>query len=100
MKPAGRFCYLPITQLHFPSLAHPDHIGKTGHGEMADSLAEMDHNVGLIVDAIDDMGIAEDTLLIFGSDNGPEFREPWRGQLAIGAARITRRWKETCVFPS
>lgn len=73
------FCYVPITQLHFPSLAHPDHIGTTGHGEMADSLAEMDHNVGLIIDAIDEIGIADDTLLIFGSDNGPEFRDPWRG---------------------
>ncbi len=73
------FCYLPITQLHFPSLAHPDHKGKTGHGEMADSLAEMDHNVGLVLDAVDEMGIAEDTLFIFGSDNGPEFRDPWKG---------------------
>ena len=73
------FCYLPITQMHFPSLAHPDHIGKTGHGEFSDSLAEMDHNVGLIVDAIEDLGIRDNTLLIFGSDNGPEFREPWRG---------------------
>mgnify|MGYP000860361931 CR=1 FL=1 len=73
------FCYLPITQMHFPSLAHPDHKGKTGHGEFADSLAEMDHNVGLIVDAIDALGIADDTLLIFGSDNGPEFRDPWKG---------------------
>jgi arylsulfatase len=73
------FAYLPITQLHFPNLAHPDFMGVTGHGEMADSLAEMDHRVGQVVDAIDDLGIAEDTILIFGSDNGPEFRRPWRG---------------------
>jgi arylsulfatase len=73
------FCYLPITQLHFPSLCHPDHKGKTGHGEMADSLAEMDHNVGMVFDAVNDLGIAEDTLFIFGSDNGPEFRDPWKG---------------------
>jgi arylsulfatase len=73
------FAYVPITQLHFPSLAHPDFMGKTGHGEMADSLAEMDHRVGQIEDAIEALGIAEDTLLIFGSDNGPEFRRPWRG---------------------
>lgn len=78
---AGRpfFAYMPITQLHFPSLCHPDFIGRTGHGEMADSLAEMDHRVGQIVDALADIGIAEDTILIFGSDNGPEFRRPWRG---------------------
>ncbi len=73
------FAYLPITQLHFPNLAHPDFMGVTGHGEMADSLAEMDHRVGQVVDAIDALGIAEDTILMFGSDNGPEFRRPWRG---------------------
>ena len=73
------FAYVPITQLHFPSLAHPDFMGVTGHGEMADSLAEMDHRVGQVVDAIDELGIADDTILIFGSDNGPEFRTPWRG---------------------
>ena len=73
------FAYVPITQMHFPNLPHPDFIGATEHGEMADSLAEMDHRVGQIVDAIDELGIADDTILIFGSDNGPEFRTPWRG---------------------
>lgn len=73
------FAYVPITQMHFPNLPHPDFIGVTEHGEMADSLAEMDHRVGQVVDAIDELGIADDTILIFGSDNGPEFRTPWRG---------------------
>jgi arylsulfatase A-like enzyme len=73
------FAYLPLTQLHFPALAHPDFMGGTGHGEMADSLAEMDHNVGLVVDAIDALGVADRTIVLFGSDNGPEFRRPWRG---------------------
>jgi arylsulfatase len=73
------FAYVPITQLHFPSLAHPDFMGRTGHGEMADSLAEMDHRVGQVSDALDRLGIAENTILIFASDNGPEFRRPWRG---------------------
>ena len=73
------FAYMPVTQLHFPSLAHPDFMGRTGHGEMADSLAEMDHRVGQIVDALDESGVAENTFLLFGSDNGPEFRRPWRG---------------------
>lgn len=73
------FAYVPITQLHFPSLAHPDFVGRTGHGEMADSLAEMDYRVGQIVDAVDRLGRAEDTIFLYGSDNGPEFRRPWRG---------------------
>ena len=32
-----------------------------------------------IVDALDRLGLSQNTLLMFGSDNGPEFRRPWRG---------------------
>ena len=46
---------------------------------MADSLAEMDYNVGNLIDAIDELELTDNTILIFGSDNGPEFRRPWRG---------------------
>jgi arylsulfatase len=78
---AGRpfFCYLPITQLHYPTLPHPAFAGRTGAGDFADALAEMDHRVGEVVDAVAALGIAERTLLLFASDNGPEFRRPWRG---------------------
>ncbi len=73
------FLYAPITQMHFPNLPHPDFIGATGHGDMADSLAELDHRVGQILDAVDQLGLRDDTLVIVASDNGPEFRDPWRG---------------------
>ncbi|HEY7656104.1 MAG TPA: arylsulfatase [Burkholderiales bacterium] len=73
------FAYVPITQLHYPTLPHPDFAGKTGCGDFADSVAEMDHRVGQIVDGVDALKIAANTLLIFASDNGPEFRRPWRG---------------------
>jgi len=73
------FLYAPMTQMHFPNLAHPDFMGRTGFGEMADSLAELDHRVGQLVDQVDALGLAEETLVIFASDNGPEFRDPWRG---------------------
>jgi arylsulfatase len=73
------FAYVPPTQLHFPTLPHRDFAGRTGAGDFADSMAEMDHRVGQIMDAVDALGLAENTLFIFGSDNGPEFRRPWRG---------------------
>jgi arylsulfatase len=73
------FLYLPLTHLHFPTLPHPDFAGRTGHGDFADSMVEMDHRVGQVVDEIDRLGIAQNTLLIFCSDNGPEFRAPYRG---------------------
>jgi arylsulfatase A-like enzyme len=73
------FAYVPLTQIHFPTLPHADFSGRTGAGEFADSLAEMDWRVGEIIDAVDAAGVADNTLFIFGSDNGPEFRRPWRG---------------------
>jgi arylsulfatase len=73
------FLYVPLTQLHFPTLPHRDFEGATGKGEFADSLAEMDARVGQIVDTLSACGLQDDTLLIFASDNGPEFRRPWRG---------------------
>lgn len=73
------FLYLPLVHLHFPTIPHRDFEGRTNAGDFADSMVEMDHRVGQVVAAIDEMGIAEDTLLIFCSDNGPEFRRPYRG---------------------
>lgn len=73
------FLYLPLTHLHFPTLPHRDFVGRTAHGDFADSMVEMDHRVGQIIDAVDDLKLADDTLFIFCSDNGPEFRSPYRG---------------------
>jgi len=78
---AGRpfFAYVPLTQLHYPTLPHADFKGRTGAGDFADSMAEMDHRVGQILDEMDALGVARDAVMLFGSDNGPEFRRPWRG---------------------
>ena len=73
------FAYVPLTHLHFPTLPHPDFAGLSGVGEFADSMIELDHRVGQILDALDELGISEETLFLFASDNGPEFRRPWRG---------------------
>lgn len=73
------FLYLPLVHLHFPTLPHPDFAGRTGAGDFADSMVEMDHRVGQIVQAVDDLHLRDSTVFIFCSDNGPEFRKPYRG---------------------
>jgi len=77
------FAYVPLTQLHFPTLPHREFEGRTGAGDFADAMIEMDHRVGQVVDEIDALGIADETMILFGSDNGPEFRRPWRGTAGI-----------------
>jgi arylsulfatase A-like enzyme len=78
-KKQSFFLYVPLTHLHFPTLAHPDFQGKSGVGEFADSMMEMDYRVGQLIDEVDHLGLGEETMFIFASDNGPEFRRPWRG---------------------
>ncbi len=73
------FLYVPFTHVHFPTLAHPDFAGKTDAGDIGDAMAEMDRNVGTILDTIAKLGITADTLVIWASDGGAEARRPWRG---------------------
>jgi arylsulfatase len=73
------YVYIPFTLVHFPTLPNPAFTGRTGNGDFADTLAEMDHNVGEIVDAVDELGIEDNTVVVFTSDNGPEATWPWQG---------------------
>ena len=77
------FLYVPLTQLHFPTLPHRDFEGISKQGDFADSLIEMDARVGQIIDAIDQNHLTDNTLFIFASDNGPEYRRPWRGSAGM-----------------
>jgi arylsulfatase len=73
------YAYVPFTLVHFPTLPNPKFAGKTGHGDFADSLAEMDANVGQLLGAIDELGIRDNTIFVFTSDNGPDPTHPWQG---------------------
>ncbi len=66
------FAYLPYTQTHEPVDAHPDFKGKTGNGSFADVLAQTDVYVGELLDTIDQLGLKNNTIFIFTSDNGRE----------------------------
>jgi len=73
-KKAGKpfFAYVPMTAMHFPSLPHPDFAGKSGHGNYADMLVQTDAYIGVMLRALDELGLARDTVVIVTADNGPE----------------------------
>jgi arylsulfatase len=73
------FAYVSSSMVHMPTLPNPEFVGKTGNGDWADCLAELDFRTGQILDAIKDAGIEDDTIVIFASDNGPEATDPWEG---------------------
>jgi arylsulfatase A-like enzyme len=73
------FAYVSFSLVHQPTLPNPEFAGKTGNGDWADCLAEMDFRTGQILDAIKEAGIEDNTIVIFTSDNGPEATHPWEG---------------------
>ena len=73
------FVYVPLTQPHLPTLPNPDFAGSTGNGDFADVLAEIDFRTGQVLDAIDALAIADTTVVIWMSENGPEEIFPYNG---------------------
>jgi arylsulfatase A-like enzyme len=73
------FAYVSFSLLHAPTLPNPEFAGKTGNGDWADCLAEMDYRTGQILDAIKEAGVEDNTVVVFTSDNGPEATDPWQG---------------------
>lgn len=63
------FLYIPYTFPHIPQFS-PDE-GQTGQGIYADSVADIDSSVGRVLGALDARGLADNTIVIFTSDNGP-----------------------------
>jgi len=88
------FLFVPFTNPHHPVIPHPDFKGKSKGGAYTDALMEIDYNTGLIMDAIDEAGIRDNTIFVYFSDNGPTRYSPeadhngdpgiWSGELGSG----------------
>ncbi|MDA7907162.1 sulfatase [bacterium] len=65
------FVYLPHPMVHVPLYASDEFKGKSGAGLFGDVVMEVDWSVGQILDAVEDVGVERNTLVIFTSDNGP-----------------------------
>jgi arylsulfatase A len=87
------FLFHSTQAVHLPSFAAPQFKGKTQAGPHGDFIHQLDHIVGELMDDLEKLGVAENTLVIFSSDNGPEVTsvvhmradhshdgaKPWRG---------------------
>ena len=65
------FVYVPHTMPHTRLDASPKFKGKSKRGLYGDVIEEIDFNVGRILDAVKELGLADNTYVLFTSDNGP-----------------------------
>lgn len=72
-KTAGKpfFVYLPFSMGHVPNLPSEQFKGKSRTGNYGDKMMEGDYHVGRVLDAINELGIDDNTIVVFASDNGP-----------------------------
>jgi arylsulfatase A-like enzyme len=73
---AGRpfFLYLPHTFPHVPLHVAGERLGRSEAGLYGDVVEELDESVGAVIDALERTGVAQDTLVLVTSDNGPWFQ--------------------------
>lgn len=65
------FLYLGTNDIHVPRYPHERFRGKSGMGMRGDAILQFDWTVGAVLDALERQGIADNTLIILTSDNGP-----------------------------
>ena len=73
------FVYFNHSLMHMPVLPREEFKGRSGQGDWADSLLELDADFGALLDLVHELAIADNTLVVFAGDNGPEDVLLWRG---------------------
>lgn len=78
------FLYLPLTSPHTPVAPTQEWQGKSGLNHYADFVMQTDHSIGQLLTALEQHGLAENTLVIVTSDNGCSPQADFPGLLAKG----------------
>lgn len=73
------FLYFNHSLMHMPTIPRAEFKGKSGQGDWADCLLELDSDFAAILDTLKELGVDNNTVVVFSGDNGPEELEPWRG---------------------
>jgi arylsulfatase len=66
------FCYFNSTRMHIFTHLKPSSKGKTGLGVYPDGMVELDGYVGKLLKTLEDLGVEDDTIVVFTTDNGAE----------------------------
>jgi arylsulfatase A-like enzyme len=81
------FVWWNATRMHFRTRVKDESLGLSGQGFYNDAMVEHDGLVGRMLDVLDELGIADNTIVVYSTDNGPHFNTwpdaaitPWRSE--------------------
>ena len=94
------FCYYNSTRMHIFTHLKKESQGKTGKGLYPDGMVEHDAHVGQLLKKLDDLGIANDTIVVYTTDNGAEaFTWPDGGTTPFKGEKATN-WEGSFRVPT
>ena len=67
------FVWVNFTHMHFRTHTKPESLGQSGRGQSPyhDTMIDHDKNVGTVLDKLDELGLADNTIVMYSTDNGP-----------------------------
>ncbi|MEQ1715731.1 MAG: arylsulfatase [Hyphomicrobium sp.] len=81
------------TRMHYRTNLSPKYDGKSGYGVYADGMMELDDTVGELLKLLDDLGVADNTIVMFSTDNGAACNSwpdggntPFGGEKGVGGS--------------
>lgn len=88
------FCWFNSTRMHLRTHVRPEHRGRYKHGdsEYIDGMIEHDDTIGKILKALDDLGIADNTVVVYSSDNGPHMNTWPDGAMTAFRSEKNTNW--------
>jgi len=95
------FVWFNATRMHLRTHVRADHRGRYTHGdsEYVDGMMEHDDTVGSLLKSLDDMGIANDTIVVYSSDNGPHMNTWPDGAMTWFRSEKNTNWEGAFRVP-
>jgi arylsulfatase A-like enzyme len=95
------FCWWNGTRMHLRTHVRPEHRSRYKHGdsEYIDGMIEHDDTVGSLLKALDDMGIANDTIVVYSTDNGPHMNTWPDGAMTPFRSEKNTNWEGAFRVP-
>jgi arylsulfatase len=95
------FCWVNTTHMHFRTHTKPESLGQAGPNQSPyhDAMVDHDKNVGELLNLIDELGLAENTILIYSTDNGPHMNTWPDGAMTPFRSEKNTNWEGAFRVP-
>lgn len=95
------FCWFNSTRMHLRTHVRPEHRGRYTHGdsEYVDGMLEHDDTIGGLLKALEEMGIADNTIVVYTSDNGPHMNTWPDGAMTWFRSEKNTNWEGAFRVP-